>query len=57
MRYDYTYYPDGSLKEKRASGKTLVSYAYDLNGNKIEQTDISGKKTSLSFRKLQIKNE
>ena len=54
MRYDYTYYPDGSLKEKRASGKTLVSYAYDLNGNKIEQTDISGKKTRYSYNQRNL---
>jgi len=54
LLYDYTYYPDGSLKEKRASGKTLVSYAYDLNGNKIEQTDISGKKTRYSYNQRNL---
>lgn len=49
MRYDYSYYGDGSLKEKAASGRTLIAYEYDLNGNIAKQTDISGKTVSYEY--------
>ena len=45
MHYSYSYYNSGKLKEKSASGKRLLSYEYDLNGNKIKQTDVTGKTT------------
>jgi YD repeat-containing protein len=46
---DYSYYPDGSLKEKKASGRTLLHYTYDLNGNKTSQTDFTGKTTRYQY--------
>lgn len=49
MRYGYSYYADGKLKEKTASGKTLLSYVYDLNGNKTKQTDVTGKTTEYRY--------
>ena len=33
--YNDSYYPNGSLKGRCASGKTLIDYAYDLNENKV----------------------
>ena len=45
MRYDYAYYQGGLLKEKKASGKVLISYEYDSLGKKISQTDLTGKCT------------
>ena len=52
MRYSYSYYANGSLKEKSASGKRLLSYSYDLNGNKIKQTDVTGKTTEYIYDEL-----
>lgn len=52
MRYSYSYYTNGSLKEKSASGKRLLSYEYDLNGNKIKQTDVTGKTTEYIYNEL-----
>ena len=52
MRYSYSYYTNGSLKEKSASGKRLLSYEYDLNGNKIKQTDVTGKTTEYIYDEL-----
>ena len=52
MRYSYSYYANGSLKEKSASGKRLLSYEYDLNGNKIKQTDVTGKTTEYIYDEL-----
>jgi len=49
MRYDYDYDDFGRLLTKRASGKTLLSYVYDLNGNKIRQTDVSGKELRYEY--------
>ncbi len=49
MRYDYKYNPDGSLREKSASGRMLISYEYDLNGNITKQTDVSGKTISYEY--------
>ena len=34
MRYEYAYYANGSLKEKRASGRILLSYTYDADGRR-----------------------
>ena len=47
MRYEYAYYNNGCLKEKTASGRTLLAYAYDLDGNKTARRDITGKETAL----------
>ena len=52
MHYSYSYYNNGNLKEKSASGKRLLSYEYDLNGNKIKQTDVTGKTTEYIYDEL-----
>ena len=52
MYYSYSYYSSGKLKEKSASGKRLLSYEYDLNGNKIKQTDVTGKTTEYIYDEL-----
>ena len=52
MHYSYSYYNSGKLKEKSASGKRLLSYEYDLNGNKIKQTDVTGKTTEYIYDEL-----
>ena len=57
MRYSYSYYTNGSLKEKSASGKRLLSYEYDLNGNKIKQTDVTGKTTEYIYDELDLLQE
>ena len=49
MHYSYSYYNSGKLKEKSASGKRLLSYEYDLNGNKIKQTDVTGETTEYIY--------
>ena len=49
MRYDYRYYEGGLLKEKRASGRILTSYAYDAEGNKVSQKDLTGKETGYRY--------
>jgi YD repeat-containing protein len=54
MRYSYSYYADGRLKEKTASGRRLLAYEYDLNGNKIRQTDVTGKTTEYRFNSLDL---
>ena len=57
MRYSYSYYANGSLKEKSASGKRLLSYEYDLNGNKIKQTDVTGKMTEYIYDERDLLQE
>ena len=47
MKYEYSYYPGGLLREKRASGRTLMSYTYDLDGRKISQRDLTGKRQDM----------
>ena len=49
MRYEYAYYPGGLLKEKKASGRALVSYEYDAFGKKTAQTDLTGKRTDYRY--------
>lgn len=49
MRYEYTYYPGGLLKEKKASGRVLVAYEYDQMGRKTAQSDLTGKKTEYHY--------
>ncbi|WP_099190500.1 RHS repeat-associated core domain-containing protein [Tepidibacter mesophilus] len=43
--YTYKYTKDGRLKSKHASGKTLLEYRYDKNGNTKTISDITGKST------------
>ena len=57
MRYDYTYYPDRKLHEKKASGRILLSFQYDLNGNKVWQSDITGKSTVYTYNALDLLEE
>ncbi len=49
MRYSYTYDALERLIEKKASGKTLLSFQYDLNGNVEHQTDVTGKMTTYHY--------
>lgn len=49
MRYNYTYDNRDRLMEKQASGRTLLSFAYDLNGNLTVQRDVSGKTTEYRY--------
>ena len=51
MKYEYSYYPGGLLREKRASGRTLMSYTYDLDGRKISQRDLTGKSTGYAYNR------
>ena len=54
MRYSYEYDTMGRLTKKSASGRTLLSFAYDLNGNLIRQEDVTGKVTEYSYNELDI---
>ncbi len=49
MRYTYTYDTVGRPIEKKASGRTLLTFAYDRNGNLIHQTDVTGKRTEYRY--------
>ena len=49
MRYEYAYYANGSLKEKRASGRTLLSYTYDADGRRTSQRDLTGRVTQYQY--------
>ena len=49
MAYSYTYDAMGRLSKKSASGRTLLSLEYDGNGNRIRQTDVTGKITEYHF--------
>ena len=42
ITYDYAYTPNGLLKSKSASGKTLLEYAYDRSRNLSCLTDSAG---------------
>ncbi len=56
IAYQYLYDKKGQLKEKRSSGKVLLSYDYDKNGNLIKQRDITGKEIQYTYnRQDQIK--
>ncbi|SDL50114.1 RHS repeat-associated core domain-containing protein [Dendrosporobacter quercicolus] len=57
MRYGYRYHADGRLKEKTASGRKLLAYEYDLNGNKIRQTDVTGKTTEYGYTATDLLRE
>ena len=49
MQYRYTYYDNGRLREKQASGRTLAAYAYDLSGNVVSRRDLTGKETCYGY--------
>ena len=49
MRYHYVYDVLGRLTEKKASGRTLLSFQYDLNGNLTHQMDVTGKVTEYRY--------
>ena len=49
MRYGYAYDAMGRLTEKKASGRTLLAFEYDLNGNLTKQTDVTGKITEYDY--------
>ena len=52
MRYDYTYDVMGRLHKKSASGRTLLTNEYDLNGNRTAMTDLTGKRTEYHYNSL-----
>ena len=54
MRYSYEYDAMGRLTKKAASGRILLSFAYDLNGNLTRQEDVTGKVTEYSYNELDI---
>ena len=51
MDYRYTYDKDGLLLNKKASGRTLLTYTYDELGRKISQIDITGRQGRYRFDK------
>ena len=54
MRYAYEYDEMGRMIRKSASGRTLLALAYDKNGNKIRQTDVTGKVTQYAYSSLDL---
>ncbi len=59
--YEYVYDEDGRLKEKRSSGKRLISYTYDKAGQITEIKDPAGVCTRYAYdilgRRSRIYNE
>ena len=49
MRYDYRYDRKNQLLAKTAGGRTLVSYAYDADGNRTASTDVTGNCTRYTY--------
>ena len=49
MRYDYRYDRKNQLLAKTAGGRTLVSYAYDAEGNRTASTDVTGNCTRYTY--------
>ncbi|MDE6516316.1 MAG: hypothetical protein K2L18_00485, partial [Acetatifactor sp.] len=47
--YEYIYDAQGNLKEKRSSGRCLISYAYDKAGQITEMKDPAGVCTSYEY--------
>lgn len=54
MRYSYEYDAMGRPARKSASGRTLLSYTYDLNGNLTRQEDVTGKATEYCYNTLDL---
>ena len=42
----------GRLEKKQASGRTLLSLTYDLNGNLTRQEDLAGRVTEYCYNQL-----
>ena len=57
MRYDYRYDKKNQLLAKTAGGRTLVSYAYDAEGNRTASTDVTGNCTKYTYDLLGRMNE
>ena len=49
MQFFQLIYTLGRLTEKKASGRTLLSFQYDLNGNLTHQMDVTGKVTEYRY--------
>nr|WP_317356417.1 hypothetical protein [uncultured Tyzzerella sp.] len=54
MQYNYTYDIMRRIASKKASGRTLISYEYDKNGNKIKEIDVTGKSTHFEYDELDL---
>ena len=54
MQYNYTYDIMGRIESKSASGRTLISYEYDKNGNKIKGIDITGKVSEFTYNEFDL---
>ena len=54
MHYSYEYDPMGRITRKSASGRTLLAYGYDLNGNLTTQRDVTGKVTEYTYNALDL---
>ena len=52
MRYSYTYDAMNRLREKCASGRKLLAFVYDKNGNLTAQEDVTGKVTEYRYNLL-----
>ena len=52
MRYSYTYDAMNRLREKCASGRRLLAFVYDKNGNLTAQEDVTGKVTEYRYNLL-----
>lgn len=59
--YEYVYDEQGNLKEKRSSGRRLISYTYDKMGQVTEIKDLAGVCTRYKYdvigRRIRIYNE
>ena len=54
MQYNYTYDIMGRIASKSASGRTLISYEYDKNGNKIKEIDVTGKISQFEYNEIDL---
>ncbi len=54
MQYNYTYDIMGRIASKKVSGRTLISYEYYKNGNKIKETDVIGKVSEFTYNELDL---
>ncbi|MCX4299536.1 MAG: YD repeat-containing protein [Lachnospiraceae bacterium] len=52
MYYSYEYNKMGQIAKKSVSGRTLLTYNYDLNENLIHQKDVTGKVTEYTYNGL-----
>ena len=54
MSFRYEYDCMSRLVRKSASGHTLLSYGYDLDGNLTRQEDVTGKATEYAYNVLDL---